>query len=677
MLDRTYLEPAILEIAVVADTHFFHDPDNRPVEFASRRQQSARAERALREIAALAPDIVVHLGDLAQAVPEGAEFVATQDQAVAQLARCGVRPYHVAGNQDVGDKPDPTMPTDWVTRASLDAYQRRFGRSWYSFPAADRHCIVLNSQIMNGALPEAAEQRHWLEAELAAHAAQRLLVFTHLPLFLRDEDEPHLGHYDNWGQPDRAWLVALIRRYSVELVLVGHSHWSFFNRISATRYHVAPSTSHTRPGFSELFSSGPPPEQGRDDAAKLGFLLVRLHPDRPRVHLIRTSGETALPTATEGQRLLTRHPSDLPHGRLGVTLTHPLAPAVELPLAWPSAIRQPVRNDYPLLTCLELGARHLRVPLHDLRDRAQRDRLAAIRDEGVDLTVSWLCVGESSDFEAIAACSDLLAGVELQIPGSPWPTAAVCAAIQRIQRDHQLPITLTALVPNQLVPGKQLRRTRIGYLPEELAELDRLLTAADLTVERVLCRLASGVDHATRPAMPPTRYRSIGALDWAYDPGAHDDASLLERLALVLWATAATPEARLYVEPLLDLDRTMDASFGLLDRQCNPRPALQALRCLNTVLFRQSTVPQRLSVPILLGLHLFGLQLEDARAWLALPSGNTTTPPILASAALAVPPEQLGHGRVIDLSVGRSHPLAETILVDRPLLITVADDRTS
>lgn len=675
MFDRSFLTPADLEFVIIADTHYFRDPGDRPVEFASRRKQAARAERALRLAAALQPAFVLHLGDLAQAVPEGAEFEQTLDDALAQLARCGIRPHHVAGNQDIGDKPDPTMPTAWVTPESLTVYHRRFGRSWYSFAAADRHCVVLNSQILNSSLPEAAEQRAWLEAELDAHAHHRILLFTHLPLFLRDEDEPHLGHYDNLSQPDRAWLLGLIRRHRIELVMVGHSHWSFFNRIGAARYYVAPSTSHTRPGFSETFSSAPPPEQGRDDAAKLGFYLARLLPGRPHLHLIRTGGETAPPDESEGDLLLTRTSADLPHGRLGITLTHALAPLADVPLAWPSAIRQPVRNDYPFLACLELGTRHIRVPLGDLRDPAQRERLALLRDEGVALTACWLCDDSPDDLATLTVCRDLLDAVELQLPGALHPTPATLGTARRLQHDLGLAVALATLLPNQLAPGKQLRRTRIGYLPGELAALDRQLAAAGVRIERALCRLEASGDPWAQVAALGGPFRAIGAIDWAFDPAAGNESTQMHRVAQALWAVAALPDARLYIEPFLDLDRTMDVGLGLLDRQCNPRPAFHALRCLNTCLFHTATGPHQRPGPIPPGVHHAGLATPGWHFWLALPTTGTSAPTALSAGTLRQITPAHTNTRWIDLRNGRSHPLPDTLIMDRPLLIATTGER--
>src|SRR5688572_3753928 len=149
------------------------DPGPERQEFESRRHQSARAERALGLVAALNPAFVVHLGDLVQ-IPIGSPaFADVAAAAQAQLRRHGLRPRHVAGNQDVGDKPDPTMPTPPVTPAALAAFHDRFGPSWQSWDAGDLHCVVVNTQVMNSGLPEEMAQRSWLEADLADLAAGR------------------------------------------------------------------------------------------------------------------------------------------------------------------------------------------------------------------------------------------------------------------------------------------------------------------------------------------------------------------------------------------------------------------------------------------------------------------------------------------------------------------------
>jgi hypothetical protein len=673
VIDRSFLDPARLEFAVVADTHYLPDPGDRPVEFESRRRQAARAEQALRLTAAIAPDFVVHLGDLAQLVPEGSGFAEAIAAAVAQLERCGVQPKFVAGNQDIGDKPDPTMPTAPVTPATLAAYHARFGRSWHSWSAGPLHCIALNSQIMNSGLPEEAEQRRWLEAELAAHAGRRLVLFLHLPLYLRDERDPDLGHYDTLGQPARGWLLDLIDRYQVELVMSGHSHWSFLNQRGPTRLVVCPSTSHTRPGFSELFSSAPPPEQGRDDTGKLGITLVRVMDDGARLHLLRTHGRTAPREPAAGDLLVTRLARDLPRSPLGLTLTHPLATAGAVPLAWPSVVRQPVRNDYPLLACQELGVRYLRLPAGDLDEPLQAERLALLRAEGVALTACWLWQ-EALDLPAeLARHAGRLDGVELQLPGTRAPSAG-CLRAAAAARAAGLAVTLTPVLPGESVPGKQLRRTRIGYRPAELAELAAGLAAAGAPPVRALCRLDPTADPWQQLASAPAALPGIAAVDWALDPATVDERQQLHRTAAALFAVAGRAGSRLYLEPLLDLDRTMDAGLGLLDRQCNPRPVSNAVRCLTTVLAGEAAPLRPLGTPALPGLTAAGLARPGAQRWLLLPAG---APAALDRRRLGEAGIPARRARLIDLASATIRTVAEpdtlTLVIDHPALLLLEE----
>ncbi|MEM7034991.1 MAG: metallophosphoesterase, partial [Chloroflexota bacterium] len=422
MFDRTFLPEALFEFVVMADTHYMLDPGERAVEFESRRQQTDRADYVLRQVADLEADFVVHLGDLVQEFPETDGFLQALQEALLQLKDCRVKPYHVAGNHDVGDKPDPTMPTAWVTPESLATHHEHFGRSWYSWDVQDCHFVVLNSQLLNSSLPDAEQQQIWLEEDLQRHQDRRLFLFLHLAPFLCFPQEPSLGHYDNIAPLARDWLLDLIRQYNVELLFSAHSHFAFYNRIDQTQHYGVMSTSFTRPGFSELFSSRPPSEQGRNDVDKLGFYLVRVYEADASIHFIRTGGrvgqaEQHLTDST----LLTNVSADVPTSPLGVTLAHPLAHTTDVPLAWPSMIRQPVRNDYPFLACLELGVQQVRVPITDLADRIQRDRLAMLRDEGCQVTAMWLSDEIDALFEDTQRYNPCFDDLEIQLPGSLYP----------------------------------------------------------------------------------------------------------------------------------------------------------------------------------------------------------------------------------------------------------------
>lgn len=588
MFDTSYLPKADLAFVVMTDTHHMLDPGSQRIEFESRRRQSARAAHALGMVAELAPEFVVHLGDLVQEFPEGPGYPESLQGALAQLEAARVRPHQVAGNHDVGDKPDPTMPTEWATDATLQAYHQRFGPSWTSWDAAGCHFVVLNSQIMNSPLAAAQEQERWLEADLATHERMPTFLFQHLSPFLVSEQEQGLGHYDNIDQPARSWLIDLIRRHRVQMVFAGHSHFPFVNRIGDARSWLVPSTAFTRPGFCEVFSSAPPPERGRDDAPKLGFFLVRVSDGQARVHLIRTSGVTTdSASADTATRIVTRTTRDLPHSPLGITLRHPLASETEVPIAWQSTIRQPVRNDAPLLACMELGARAVRAPSSDLESPLQRERLGILQDEGASIIGTWIWSDRSPVLEQAAAHRTMLDGVELQLPNTLVPDDTCLAAIAHLRTDLDLAVSLAPLLPHEHVPGKQHARTRIGYHLDELPALDRMLGEQDARVNRVLCRVDGPQDPAEAIAgmgeMPVLT--SIGTIDWALEFADGDPAPQTVRASRALVAIAPFRESRLFLEPLVDLDRTMDAPPGLLNRLCNPRPVFHAVRTLNTLLF--------------------------------------------------------------------------------------------
>ena len=603
MIDRSLIAPAEFEFVVLGDTHYMLDPAGRALEFESRRKQTARADTALTLAASLRPDFLVHMGDLVQEYPETRRHREALEEARAQLARLGVNVYLVAGNHEVGDKPDPTMPTRPVTVESIERYQSGFGPSWFSFDHRKCHFIVINSQILNTDLPESGTQRDWLERDLERHGGKRVFLFLHLPLFLEHPDEPHVGNYDNIGQPDRGWILDLIRRHGVEAVCAAHVHFAFLNRVGSTRIYNVPSTSFVRPGFGHLFTGPPPPEQGRDDAPKLGFYLFRVFSDRTDVHFIRTGGAVAPEEKAHGgsQRLLTRTSAGLSASPLGLTLLHPLANRTGIPIAFPSVVRQRVRNDYPLLAGLELGATAVRFPVADLDDAFQLERLRIIRDEGLRLTAMTPASSPADLSAYVRRHSDVVDTWEIQIPGALLPSRALGRELAESGRGARPRFALTPILPGEIRPGKQHPRTRIGYIPGELRELNRCLARRDVFVQRVLCRVDESEPWNTvRELLDTGTLSHVGDVDLTVAFTSRNDVRNASTAAETLFGAVLLPGANVYFEPFVDLDRTLDVAFGLLDTSCNPRPAFHVLRTLNSLLFRE---PISRPVPESLELH--------------------------------------------------------------------------
>jgi len=662
MFDRSALPPALFEFVVIADTHYMIDPLGKQVEFNSRRRQTARTEYALQQVAALMEHeetpLIIHMGDMMQEFPEQAAFAQARDEALAQMARHNIQPRFVAGNHDVGDKPDPTMPASWVMPEFLADYHARFGRSWYSWDQAGLHFVVLNSQIMNSALPEATEQAIWLEADLAAHEDARIFLFLHLPPFLCTADEPDLGHYDNLGEPARGWLLNLVEQYHVERVFAAHVHWAYYNQIGdqpqATRYHTTPSVAFTRPGFSELFSSSPPAEQGRDDVEKLGFFLVRIHEEGSRVHFIRTGGRT-IPegirtepeeNASAYTQLVTATPADLqPDAPLGVIARHPIAPTGQVPSAWPSTIRQPVRNDYSLLSLLELGVRHLHAPAGDLADPIQHDRLAFLRAHGVALTGQWLYDPRHTLVDRVRPSREAVDGIEVALLGTLWPEPAALAQLKELVGMAWKPLTLSCVVPGNRVPGKQHNRSQIGYRPEQVAELNQRLAAGGLFVDRLCVRLDGTIAEMITTIQSLPALSQVTGVDWLYTiplgNTEHDEMERNNRVAAALVGVAQRPGDTLLFEPLVDLDRTMDSGPGLLDRAYNPRSTFHLVRHLHTLLFSpvMARLPNVDQQPITITTHPSHQQLQWVQGKQAIDLLLPTASPAQAAAMPASPRE--------------------------------------
>jgi len=656
MFDKSNLPPAEFEFVVISDTHYMRDMGNQPLEFESRRKQTQRSEIALQQVAALNPAFVIHLGDLVQEYPETPNFIPAIKEAQIQLKRCGVSPHHVAGNHDVGDKTDATMPTHPTDAQSLAFYHEQFGTSWYGFDHQDCHFIILNSQIFNANLPETQTQWEWFEQDLQTNQNKRKYLFFHLPLYLNNINEPGLGHYDNINPPDRDRLHSLIIKNNIEIVFAGHVHYPFYDHIGTSRYLIAPSPAFTRPGFGHLFASAPPPERGRDDTDKLGFYLMRVFKDRTDAHFIRTQGAE---TQSPHNRLISCTSASLPTSPIGLTLSHPITPTGEVPLAYPSAVRTPVRNDLHFLSAMELGATSVRFPWRDLLDPFLRTRLQMLKSEGITLTATFLEPRIHALPELIQTHLDLVQTWEVQLPGVSIPSPEMFHPLK--QSIDRAEISLCPIISNEHVPGKQHLRTRIGYTPDELTALNKALQDQNIHLHRALCRIPPN-ESPCNMTQTLQKHSHIAHIDFSVELSTQDNVENAIRIAEACFAIALRPKSKLFVAPYNDLDRTMDAIYGLLDTLCNPRPAFHTLRFLNTLLF--SPVHQqdyhRIDVPSNSDYHAHQLQSSTRKLTLLIPRKN----------AISLPKNVVEtQTQIYDLIIGEQKPHTLPLTTPHPILI--------
>lgn len=591
LLDTDFLEAAEVEIDCVADTHFIQPGMRGAEEFPSRGKQTERAALALRFFGSA--DFGIHLGDLVQEYPEMEGFQEIYEKALSRLEAGSGEVHLVAGNHDVGDKPDTTMPTHPVEPEMLAWFHQRMGKSWKCIEKGNCAFFIINSQILNTGLPEEEEQRQWLEQTLESLPEKRKFLFHHLPLYLDEPGEPAKGHYDVISDPARGWLLELIKKHHFEFSAGAHVHFSFFDRIGACRYFQMASTSFTRPGFGFLFHAPSASEQGRNDTGKLGFYRIRVLSDRTDVHFIRTYGDPDSFSPPEGFRpLLTRLSAGLPHSPLALSLIQPLSSRADVPVVFPSVLRHSVRNDYPLLVSQELGARHLRIPEGDLRRENQVERLRYLLQEGLHYQVFGfdpeILISQGLE-SPLGKPPDAL---EWQLEGTDLPDLERLHSLNKSLRGSGISLVLSPVVPGVMIPGKQHPRTRIGYDDSALNALSEHLKEADLKVDRVLFRIASDRSALDQlPSMVSLSERPFEGLDFLMPFESLDDLVNGRRALEAMVAIAPYQGSRLFLEPMNDMDRTMDVTHGLLNGHCNPRPVFPLLRSLNTLLFSRPDRP--------------------------------------------------------------------------------------
>lgn len=168
-------------------------------------------------IRSLAPDLVVHTGDLSV---DGADVEADLAHVAALLRDLPAPVLCVPGNHDIGDLPGKRQVVD---AGRLARWRRLIGPDRWTHDCGAWRLVGLNSLILGSGTAEEEEQFAWLEQALATREDRRIVVFKHKPLFLDDPQEGATGYWGIAPAP-RARLLALFARHPVALVASGHLH---------------------------------------------------------------------------------------------------------------------------------------------------------------------------------------------------------------------------------------------------------------------------------------------------------------------------------------------------------------------------------------------------------------------------------------------------------------------
>ncbi len=617
---------------VVSDTHI-REKDDPHTFYPSDQLANGRNRYVVEEITQLAPDLIIHLGDVVHPIPALPAYENTVQIAYDMYRGLESKLYVAPGNHDVGDKPNAWVPAPTLDEKSHETFEKYWNKSYSSFDHQDCHFVLINSPVLNTGLAQEKEQRAWLERDLAANqrTGKRVFLFTHYPLYLNHPQEAE--HYDNLAEPARSWLLSLLEMYNVEAVFAGHSHSFFYDRYLNTDLYVVPSVTFVRPDFSEIFHVAPTLEYGRNDDEKLGFFLVRVDQEGHHVEPIRTHGLIG----EQDQDIVTR-----PFSLSGAPLeTQAMPVGVFLRHAWTQPIettydnldefaRKTVRNDYVLQALWELGIRKLRVPVGDLANDHTRRRMRVLRTAGCEFTVFSAGAPTQHAREMIAQYHKLVAAWEVTAAWGQMPQ--VIRGIRDVKQKVAVQAYLSKI--DTITDQRHGKQVPFSHFPSHgfrLEERDLVSTCiaeygAAGVIDGFVFRLTpdtspwQGIQSAGQIAADLDTVAMVHAQLPRADEGIvyADDRAISNRVAETLLAALAVKDVQVFLDTFVDHDRGYYPRHGLLDRRYNPRASFYVLRHLHHALGGNQHRLEATRVDASAGVRAFALQASHYHCVLLL-----------------------------------------------------------
>jgi predicted phosphodiesterase len=568
--------------AVIADTHVNHREDDSSSSYPCNALANARTRQVVAELNQIAPEFVMHLGDLVNPVPELPTFVEAAEHFKSLMADLQAPLHLVSGNHDVGDKQVSWMPAGMVNEENLALYEKHFGDHFYSFDTDLLHMVVINAQIINSGLAAEETQKHWLEKDLSENTHKRTFICTHYPPYVSNADEN--GNYDNIDEPGRTWLLDLIKEHSPEALFCGHVHNFWYDVYAETEMYLLPSTSFVRQDYSEMFRIEPGDQYGRNDEPKLGYFIVRVYEHGHVVENIRTYGRTLEPgieLPTPQSSVLVPQTKESTIVSVGLDMRH--AWAEELLISPSGCIdefeRKLARNDYPVLALWEMGFRLMRVPIEDFIDVKTRRRMEVMIGAGHLFQVYSYGLPAPDVCQLLTAHAALIERLEIIIN---WEKAeSVIGDIAALAQDSRLSVYLSRV--NRKDTSKFTNRyyhmVSHGFVFEEASELAAFFEAHDAAKSIVGVMFNVG-----REQQPAQAALVAGQVSKRIERSAclyvkstsHssaevfvDDADNANRFAETVVAGIGVEGVAVILDTFDDIDRGYFVRTGLVDRRFN------------------------------------------------------------------------------------------------------------
>lgn len=216
-----------MRLVVVSDSHL--SPDLPSAE--------ENWEVVLDHVARLAPDLVVHSGDL---TANGSGQRADLEHARRLVDRLPVPWRVVPGNHDLGNPDDERG----VARKRRQLYEEVFGARFWSLDIDEWRLVGLDSQALVADRATDGPDWAWMTEHLTGD--RPTVVFQHRPLAPTsgiEIDSPRRYH----REPGRSRMRALLAGSPVRAMVSGHVHQWRDETIGGIRFIWAPSTWATMP----------------------------------------------------------------------------------------------------------------------------------------------------------------------------------------------------------------------------------------------------------------------------------------------------------------------------------------------------------------------------------------------------------------------------------------------
>jgi calcineurin-like phosphoesterase family protein len=579
----------LFKVSLISDTHVNEAEDRSASPYPANAAANPRARHVFEQVNRIEPDFIIHLGDMINPVPELPSYgdAARNFHAMAETLKA---PMHLMpGNHDIGDKPVSWMPAGMVNAEFIDLYRKTFGKDYFSVTHKGCHFIIINSPLINSGDPSEAEQAAWLEEYLAAHAGERMFVFSHYPPYVTHQDEP--GSYDNIEEPGRSWLLNLIRTHKPEALFAAHVHNFWYDHIGDTEYYVTPSTCFVRHDYSEMYRIDSGKQKGRNDGAKLGFLTLEIHEKGHVAHYHRSYGaKLAEGEALRDEVVAKPNTKTSLLDRVYVDMRH--AWAEEMVVAPSGAVdefrRKRARNDYPVMAMWEMGLKGLRVPLQDLMDPPTRRRMEIMCSVGHRFQAYLYGMPTEEETRVLADNASLLERLELVLG---WEdVAGMSSQISALKSKTKLRILLSRVNRKDGAKHSGTQFNHLishGFTVAECEEVAEFLKSNPGLVDGIQFTIPRSID-------PWTTARELSAFSQAAGCEAvlyvkSTEASPAESFEDELANTRRFAETAIsgighgidvILDTFDDADRGYFARTGLVDRRFNPRHASDLIATL-------------------------------------------------------------------------------------------------